>query len=109
MSLGGMKAVIMLTGLLLVSMVPAPALAVDSSYLDLYPSYDEVTDEIFLMADEHPDIVMVVSIGVTIEGRDIWAVEVSDNVDDDGDWRLTEVWSLPKARKNGLQDRLRGR
>ena len=83
MSSGGMKAVILLTGLLLLSIMPAPALAVDSSYLDLYPSYDEVTDEIFLMADEHPDIVMVVSIGVTFEGRDIWAVKVSDNVAED--------------------------
>ena len=108
MTSGGIQAVSLLAGLPLVSMMPAPALAVDSS-LDLYPTYDEVTDEIFPMADEHPDIVMVVSIGVTIEGKDIWAVKVSDNVDDDGDWRLTEVWSLPKARKNGLQDRLRGR
>ena len=80
---GGMKAVLMFAGLLLVSVMPAPALAVDSSYLDLYPSYDEVTDEIFLMSDEHPDIVMVVSIGVTYEGREIWAVKVSDNVAED--------------------------
>jgi len=114
MSSGGMKAVILLTGLLLLSIMPAPALAVDSSYLDLYPSYDEVTDEIFLMADEHPDIVMVVSIGVTFEGRDIWAVEVPDNVDDDGDRRINEdnmdnMDSDSDGLINGLQDRLRGR
>jgi hypothetical protein len=80
---GGMKAVAFIAGLLMVSMLPAPAMAIDSSYLDIYPSYDEVTEEIFLMADEHPDIVMVVSIGVTYDGRDIWAVKVSDNVAED--------------------------
>jgi len=80
-----MKAVLLVAGLLLVSMVPAPVFAVDTSLLDIYPSYDEVTDEIFLMADEHPDIVMVVSIGVTYEGRDIWGVKISDNVVEDED------------------------
>ncbi|UCC93733.1 MAG: hypothetical protein JSW25_03455, partial [Thermoplasmata archaeon] len=82
---GGMKTVVFLTGILLLSMLPAPAMAIDTSYLELYPSYDEVTEEIFLMADEHPDIVMVVSIGVTWEDRDIWAVKVSDNVAEDED------------------------
>ncbi len=74
-----------ITLLLVVSMLPSSASALDSSYLDLYPSYDEVIDEIFLMMDEHPDIVMVVSIGVTHEGREIWAVKVSDNVAEDED------------------------
>ncbi len=74
---------LIITVLLVMSMLPSGASALDTSYLDLYPSYDEVVDEIFLMMDEHPDIVTVVSIGVTYEGREIWAVKVSDNVAED--------------------------
>jgi len=114
MTPSGIEAVSLLAGPFPVSRMPAPALAVDSSHLDLYPSYDEVTDEMFLIAGEHPNIVTVVPIGVTFEGRDIWAVEVPDNVDDDGDRRINEdnmdnMDSDSDGLINGLQDRLRGR
>lgn len=99
MSPGGMRAVATVSVLMLVSLVPTPAMAVDSSYLDFYISYDEMVDEILLMQDEHPDIVMVVSIGVTYEGRDIWAVKVSDNVAEDEDEPEVLITSVHHAKE----------
>jgi murein tripeptide amidase MpaA len=81
----GRMVVIFMTAVLLSPMLSGPVQAVDSSFLDFYMSYDQVTEEILLMADEHPDIVSVVSIGLTYEGRDIWAVKVSDNAAEDED------------------------
>jgi hypothetical protein len=104
MAIKSWTAALLLAGLLLVSLAPPTVMAVDSSYLDFYLSYDDVTDEIFLMADEHPDIVMVISIGVTYEGRDIWAVKVSDNVAEDEDEPEVLITSVHHAKEwPGLQ------
>ena len=81
----GRGTVIVIAGLLLASMLPAPALAVDPSYLDFYWSYDQVTDELRFLADQYPHIVSLISIGTTIEDREIWAVKVSDNPAEDED------------------------
>jgi hypothetical protein len=79
------KLVLICLAVLMLGTVPSPALAVDSSFLDLYRSYEQVTEELQLLAVEHGDIVSVISIGQTHEGQDIWAVKVSDNplVDED--------------------------
>lgn len=45
-----------------------------------YHSYAEMVAEIHAVAAAHPDIVRVVSIGKSYEGRDIWAAKISDNV-----------------------------
>ncbi len=65
---------------------PPSALAVDGSSLDIYRSYDSLTEELNALADEHGDILSLISIGQTYEGRDIWAVKLSDNPwEDDGE------------------------
>ena len=46
-----------------------------------YHSYTEVAADIAAMAAAHPDIVQRFSIGKSYQGREMWAVKVSDNVD----------------------------
>jgi hypothetical protein len=77
--------VILLTGFLLVSLIPQSVGAVDSSYLDFYRSYDQVVEELQLIAQEHPDITSLTSIATTYGEHEIWAIKVSDNpaVDED--------------------------
>ena len=45
-----------------------------------YHSYTEVTAEVAAVAAAHPDIVSRFSIGKSYQGRDLWAVKISDNV-----------------------------
>ena len=45
-----------------------------------YHSYTEVTAEVAAVAAAHPSIVSRFSIGKSYQGRDIWAVKISDNV-----------------------------
>jgi hypothetical protein len=45
-----------------------------------YHSYTELTAEVAAVAAAHPDIVWRFSIGKSYQGRDIWAVKISDNV-----------------------------
>ncbi|MFN8621814.1 MAG: M14 family metallopeptidase [Chloroflexota bacterium] len=47
-----------------------------------YTSYAELTAEIHQLADAHPDLVAVRSIGRSAQGRPIWIVKISDNVAD---------------------------
>jgi len=48
-----------------------------------YHSYTEVTAEVAAVATAHPDIVSRFSIGKSYQGRDLWAVKISDNVNVD--------------------------
>jgi hypothetical protein len=48
-----------------------------------YHSYTEVTAEVAAAAAAHPDIVRLFSIGKSYQGRDLWAVKISDNVNVD--------------------------
>ena len=48
-----------------------------------YHSYTEVAAEVAAVAAAHADIVKRFSIGKSYQGRDIWAVKISDNVDVD--------------------------
>jgi len=45
-----------------------------------YHSYTEVAAEVATVAAAHPDIVSRFSIGKSYQGRDLWAVKISDNV-----------------------------
>lgn len=45
-----------------------------------YHTYAEMVGEINALQAAHPDLVAVQSIGKTYEGRDIWAVKLSDDV-----------------------------
>ena len=48
-----------------------------------YHSYTELTTEVAAVAAAHPDIVSLFSIGKSYQGRDLWAVKISDNVNVD--------------------------
>jgi uncharacterized membrane protein len=45
-----------------------------------YRTYAGLVTELFALQAEHPDLVMLEDIGTTYEGRDIWAVKLSDDV-----------------------------
>jgi carboxypeptidase T len=48
-----------------------------------YHTYDEIVAEVDAVVAAHPDFVRKFSIGKSYEGRDLWAVKVSDNVNVD--------------------------
>jgi carboxypeptidase T len=45
-----------------------------------YHTYDSMVSELQALQSAHPDMVRMESIGKTYEGRDIWAVKLSDDV-----------------------------
>ena len=51
----------------------------------LYHNYDEVNQELHALQASFPQIAKVSSIGKSIEGRDLWAIKISDNVAQDED------------------------
>ncbi|EMR74609.1 Zinc carboxypeptidase [Thermoplasmatales archaeon SCGC AB-540-F20] len=50
-----------------------------------YFTYQEMTDLFHDLKDSYSDIMSLESIGKTYEGRDIWMVKLSDNVDENED------------------------
>ena len=50
-----------------------------------YHNYAEMSDEILAVANAHPNIVSRFSVGLSYEGREMWAVKISDNVGTDED------------------------
>ncbi|MCP4624642.1 MAG: hypothetical protein GY850_14095 [bacterium] len=50
-----------------------------------YHSYSEVLAALQALENTHPAICKVVDIGDSVEGRDIWAIKISDNVTQDED------------------------
>ena len=50
-----------------------------------YHNYAEMSDEILAVASAHPDIVSRFSVGLSYEGREMWAAKISDNVSTDED------------------------
>lgn len=43
-----------------------------------YPSYAELGTILRAAADAHPDITRLVSLGLSVQGREIWAMEITD-------------------------------
>lgn len=51
-----------------------------------YHTYESMADKLHAIAAKYPNIVYVTSIGKSVEGRDIWAIKISDNpVTDEAD------------------------
>jgi len=48
-----------------------------------YHNYQALTDELKNIADSHPEIARVSSVGKSAQGREIWMMTISDNVDAD--------------------------
>ncbi len=74
----------LLAALSAATLTAGPAAAADFPPADSgYHTYAEMVADIQAVADAHPDIVDLFSIGKTYKGRDIWAAKISDNVGDD--------------------------
>jgi murein tripeptide amidase MpaA len=52
---------------------------------EAYHNYAEMSGEILTVANAHPNIVSRFTIGQSYEGRELWAVKISDNVSADED------------------------
>ncbi|HEY4001594.1 MAG TPA: M14 family zinc carboxypeptidase [Candidatus Xenobia bacterium] len=59
----------------------------------LYPRYQAVGDELQAMVTAHPDQCERVSLGKSYEGRDIWALRVTDNVHADSSSKPAVVFT----------------
>ncbi|NUO83974.1 zinc carboxypeptidase [candidate division KSB1 bacterium] len=46
----------------------------------LYHTYAELDNDLHALATTHPQIAQVSSIGKSVEGRELWAIKISDNV-----------------------------
>lgn len=57
----------------------------DAKQLADYPSYGEVGQLLAAAADAHPEITRLVSLGQSVQGREIWAIQISDQPDADED------------------------
>jgi len=54
-------------------------IAYDNSIRGQYHTFAEIESILEDIADDHPDITELTSLGTTYEGRDIWCLEISDN------------------------------
>ena len=90
-------AVAVATGLL-AGPAPVAATGEPAGYEHLH-TYAEITDELAATAAAHPDIAAVSSIGHSYEGREIWAIKISDNVGLDENEPEVFVNSLIHARE----------
>jgi carboxypeptidase T len=76
---GLVRALVIAIGLLIA--VPTAVLATEfPSGFTGYHSYTEIAAESAAVAAAHPDIVKRFSLGKSYQGRDLWAVKISDNV-----------------------------
>ena len=65
-----------------------------------YMTYSEITDRMNQLHNDHPDIVgEPVSIGQTVEGRDLWGIKISDQPDDEEDEPEAMFMALMHARE----------
>jgi carboxypeptidase T len=78
------RAAILLLATLLLAMTAPVATATEFPAGDTgYHSYTELTTEVAAVAAAHPNIVKRFSIGTSYQGRQLWAVKISDNVNVD--------------------------
>ncbi len=72
----------------------------DNGSMGGYFTYDEITSFLDSLHGRHPDIVSAkISIGQSVEGRDIWAIKISDNVETHEDEPEVFYNSLTHARE----------
>ncbi len=81
------KLVVLFIGISLIGIVPV---SVDKCIAmptyekqnnNFYSSYDQLTDLLQLLQSQYPDVFSYHSLGKTYQGRDIWLVKISDNVE----------------------------
>lgn len=91
--------------LLMSALVPAGAARAASTTgfptgFEGYHDYAETTAVLRQVVDEHPAIVRLSSLGLSHEGRDLWAVKISDNVATDENEPEILMDSLQHAREH---------
>ena len=64
-----------------------------------YYTYDEIVERLNDIQNTFPDLTNLVPIGITLEGRDIWAIKLSDNADSDEDEPEVLYTGLHHARE----------
>lgn len=80
------RLIVPLVASLAVLLTPASAVAAgEPSGYEYFHTYAEVKAEIDAAVAEHPGIAQRFSMGMSYEGRQIWGVKISDNVDSDED------------------------
>ncbi len=96
-----------LAALVLLALVPATAAAGTTEFppgYEAYHTYDEMVADITAMAAAHPDIVALSVIGHSYEGRALYAVKISDNVNTDENEPEVVFTGLTHAREHmGLE------
>ncbi|NOZ49510.1 MAG: zinc carboxypeptidase, partial [Chloroflexi bacterium] len=66
-----------------------------------YHNYSEMVAEIDAVAAQYPDIVRLVSLGKTIEQRDVWALRITDHPDaDEPDEKAILIFANTHAREH---------
>lgn len=62
--------------------LPAPEATADESFLigHKYMSHDELSDFLLGLVKHYPHLAALKSIGKSVEGRDLWALELRSNV-----------------------------
>jgi hypothetical protein len=53
--------------------------------LGAYHSYDALTDELSAYAESNPDICRLYTLGQSVQGRELWAILISDHPDEEED------------------------
>ena len=69
-----------ITTIILTQMFPVSVIAIDRMTFDPYQyhTYQEMTDELTQLAQAHPDIMQMQSLGTSYQGRDIWLFELAN-------------------------------
>jgi carboxypeptidase D len=57
----------------------------DIMALGVYHSYAALTDELNIYAEAYPEICRLYTLGQSVQGRELWAILISDNPDDEED------------------------
>lgn len=57
----------------------------DQKQLASYPDYDDITTIVNSAAANYPDIVRLESLGASVQGREIWALRITDQPDEEED------------------------
>ncbi len=67
--------------------------------IGLYHNYAEIDAGLHALAAAHPDIAQISTIGKSLENRDLWAIKISDNVDQDEDEATVILLGTHHARE----------
>jgi hypothetical protein len=62
-----------------------PVWAPDAKGLGVYHSYAALTSELHAYAAAHPAICRLFTLGQSVQGRELWALKITDNPDDEED------------------------